>query len=285
MRKKHAYLVLAHQDFRMLDRLMSLLDDERNDIYIHVDRKVSVIPQIKVQYSKLFFLNNRIDARWGDYSLVEAELALFETSYKSGDYSYYHLVSGVDLPIKSQDYIHSFCEKNNGKEFIGFANNVSVDELKWRTQHYFIFPRNFKSKNFVIRAIRATFVKLQDILSYKRSVEQIKKGAQWCTISCDFVDYILQNKRKIYELFHHTYCPDEMFIQTLCWNSDFRSRVFDMSDEFSGCRRFIKWDNGELQPLQARDMSEMHASDAWFARKFSSLDKSLMEAYDREFLK
>lgn len=284
MRKKHAYLVLAHQDFRMLDRLVSLLDDERNDIYIHVDRKVSVIPQIKVQYSKLFFLNNRIDARWGDYSLVEAELALFETSYKSGDYSYYHLVSGVDLPIKSQDYIHSFCEKNNGKEFIGFANNVSVAELKWRTQHYFIFSRNFKSKNHFIRVIRATFVKLQDILNYKRSLDQIKKGAQWCTITCDFVGYILQNKKKIYELFHHTYCPDELFIQTLCWNSDFRSRVFDLSEEFSGCRRFIKWDNGELKPLQARDISEMHASDAWFARKFSSLDKSLMDAYDREFI-
>lgn len=284
MYKKHAYLVLAHQDFTLLDKLISSIDDERNDIYIHIDKKNNVMPQAHTCYSNVRYVTNRIDARWGDYSLVEAELALFETSYKSGDYSYYHLVSGVDLPIKSQDYIHSFCENNNGKEFIGFANNVSADELKWRTQHYFIFSRNFKSKNLFIRVLRAMFVKLQDIFRYKRFSGQIKKGSQWCTISCDFVDYILQNKKKIYELFHNTYCPDEMFIQTLCWNSDFRNKVFDLADEFSGCRRFIKWDSGELKPLQVSDIFEMRASDAWFARKFSSSDKMLMEAYDREFM-
>ena len=85
-------------------------------------------------------------------------------------------------------------------------------------------------------------------------------------------------------MFHHTYCPDEMFIQTLCWNSDFRNRIFDMSDEFSGCRRFIKWNNGELKPISVDDIPAMLESEAWFARKFSSLDSSLMEAYDREFV-
>lgn len=281
---KHAYLIIAHNDFNLLRHLVKSIDDKRNDIFIHIDKKNEDIPSIVTEKSNLYFLNNRIDARWGDYSLVEAELALFEASYESGDYSYYHLVSGVDLPIKSQDYIHSFCENNNGKEFIGFANNVSADELEWRTQHYFIFSRNFKSKNLFIRVLRAIFVKLQDIFRYKRFSGQIKKGSQWCTISCDFVDYILQNKKKIYELFHNTYCPDEMFIQTLCWNSDFRNKVFDLADEFSGCRRFIKWDSGELKPLQVSDIFEMRASDAWFARKFSSSDKMLMEAYDREFM-
>lgn len=283
MHKKHAYLVLAHQDFKLLDKLVRSLDDERNDIYIHIDQKINVMPRVHTFYSKVLFVTNRVDANWGDYSLVEAELALFESSHKCGDYSYYHLLSGVDLPIKSQDYIHSFCENNNGKEFIGFANNASVNELKWRTQHYFVFCRNFKSKNLFIRGIRAMLIKLQDLLRYKRSSEQIKKGSQWCTVSCDFVDYILQNKRRIYELFHHTYCPDELFIQTLCWNSDFRNRVYDLSDEFSGCRRFIKWENGELKPLTVNDMPEMRDSSSWFARKFTSLDKSLMDAYDREF--
>lgn len=281
---RHAYLILAHNDLCLLNHLVKSIDDRRNDIYVHIDKKVENIPFIHTEHSKIVFLKDRIDGRWGDYSLVEAELALFEISRNSGDYSYYHLVSGADLPIKSQDYIHSFCENNKGKEFIGFANNASEGELKWRTQHFFIFSRRFKTKNFFVRGFRAAIVKLQDVLGYNRSSEQIKKGSQWCTISSDLVDYILQNRRRIYELFHHTYCPDEMFIQTLCWNSDFRNRVYDLSEEFSGCRRFIKWENGELKPICIDDMPAMLKSEAWFARKFSSSDHSLMDAYDKEFV-
>ena len=38
--KKHAYLILAHNNFYCLERLLKLLDDERNDIFLHVDKKV-----------------------------------------------------------------------------------------------------------------------------------------------------------------------------------------------------------------------------------------------------
>lgn len=38
--KKHAYLIIAHNDFEILENLIILLDDMRNDIYIHIDVKV-----------------------------------------------------------------------------------------------------------------------------------------------------------------------------------------------------------------------------------------------------
>ena len=38
--KKHAYLIMAHNNFYVLNKLILLLDDERNDIYIHIDKKV-----------------------------------------------------------------------------------------------------------------------------------------------------------------------------------------------------------------------------------------------------
>ena len=34
---KHAYLILAHNEFVILERLIQAIDDERNDIYIHFD--------------------------------------------------------------------------------------------------------------------------------------------------------------------------------------------------------------------------------------------------------
>jgi hypothetical protein len=43
----------------------------------------------------------------GAYSQVRCELELLEAAVK--DYhDYYHLLSGADLPIKSQDQIHKF---------------------------------------------------------------------------------------------------------------------------------------------------------------------------------
>lgn len=37
--KKHAYLIVAHNEFELLKLLIASLDDERNDIYVMVDAK------------------------------------------------------------------------------------------------------------------------------------------------------------------------------------------------------------------------------------------------------
>ena len=36
---KHAILIMAHNQFDILEKLLIMLDHERNDIYIHIDRK------------------------------------------------------------------------------------------------------------------------------------------------------------------------------------------------------------------------------------------------------
>lgn len=38
--EKHAYLIMAHGNFRILRCLLELIDDFRNDIFIHIDAKV-----------------------------------------------------------------------------------------------------------------------------------------------------------------------------------------------------------------------------------------------------
>ena len=35
--KKHAYLIMAHNNWKILEKLLNLLDDKRNDIYFHID--------------------------------------------------------------------------------------------------------------------------------------------------------------------------------------------------------------------------------------------------------
>lgn len=276
MMNKHAYLIIAHTDIVQLQCLVHLLDDERNDIYIHIDKKARFDGEnICTQHSRLTILPNRVDVRWGDYSMIEAELLLFETASSFAQYAYYHLLSGADLPIKSQDYIHEYCDKHQGVEFIGFAQNVSSSELQWRTQNYFLFSKDFQSKSLWKRGVRIAFVWLQRMIRYKRIRCEVKKGSQWCSVTNGFVQYLLLHKKYIQKYFKYTYCPDELFIQTLCWNSSFRGRIYNITDEFEGCKRYIKWRNGELLPIVESDVKAMMDSDKWFARKFCSENANL----------
>ena len=49
---------------------------------------------------------DRVPVNWGG-SQIRAELSLLKCAVKK-KYDYYHLVSGADLPIKTQDEIHQF---------------------------------------------------------------------------------------------------------------------------------------------------------------------------------
>ena len=276
---KHAYLIIAHTDYKLLQQLVKQLDDIRNDIYIHIDRKANFDGE-KIQTFKagLNILPQRLDARWGDFSLIEVEWLLFETAFNRGGYAYYHLLSGVDLPIKTQDYIHQYCEQHAGTEFIGFAQQASPQELHWRSQHYFLYVKYFHFSSLWKRSVRAAFIRLQDLVGYHRSTWEIKKGAQWCSVTQDFVRYLLVHRAEMYKAFQRTYCPDELVIQTLCWNSPFREKVNTILDEFDGCKRYIPWVKGELLPITIEDVESMLQSDKWFARKFSSQQPEVIDA-------
>ena len=36
---KHAYCIMAHNNWEQLQLLVSAIDDSRNDIYLHIDKK------------------------------------------------------------------------------------------------------------------------------------------------------------------------------------------------------------------------------------------------------
>ena len=38
---KHAFLIIAHNEYPVLEVLLSMLDDERNDIYLHIDKRAT----------------------------------------------------------------------------------------------------------------------------------------------------------------------------------------------------------------------------------------------------
>jgi len=275
---KHAYLILAHHEFGLLQTLIDCLDDARNDIYVHLDKKVKVLPELHIEKANLVVINQRVDIRWADYSMVEAEFALFKEAQKNGPYAYYHLLSGVDLPLKSQDYIHRFFEDNQGKEFVGYTLTEMTPEISRRMQRWHIFPKHFSRKRNLYSAFRSAFLRCQELLGIKRNRETVfTKGSQWVSITEEMVKYFLSQEAWAQKTFTHTFVPDECVMQTLCWNSPFREKLFSTASDGEGCMRCIGWKDDELIDWCAADYETLAASQALFARKFNSSDLSFIQ--------
>ena len=283
MKIKHAYLIIAHTDFNLLNMLLQAIDDERNDIFIHIDKKVSCLPQLYNTRANVFVLSDRVDVRWGDYSQILTELKLYDYAFsiqaKLGVcYQYYHLLSGVDLPIKTQDYIHEFCKKHQGKIFLGFYQGDCSLELLRKVGVYHLCPRHF-DKNMPLsplKIIREIFSRLQlRVGIFLRNTDvHLVKGPNWCSITNEFVSYLLEHRDDIKRRYRYSCCGDEIYKQTLCWNSKFKNKVYDLCDEAKGSMRFINWkcfgSYSILTPFDIDDYVLLKESSALFARKFSN---------------
>lgn len=275
---KHAYLILAHHEFDLLRTLIRCLDDPRNDIYVHIDRKAGALPELHAERSALRILGRRIDVRWGDYSVVEAEFALFEAARKNGPYAYYHLLSGADLPLKRQDDIHRFFEANAGMEFIGYTLTEMTPELVRKVQRWHLFPKDFRNRSQVKRIVRALWIRCQELAGWKRNRQiDFKKGSQWVSVTEAMADRFLAQRDWARKVFRNTFCADEIVFQTLCWNSPLRSRLYDTRDDGRGCMRAIGWRDHVLIDWSAGDYETLAASPALFARKFNNTDPAFIE--------
>lgn len=269
---------MAHNEWELLRTLVACLDDERNDIYVHIDRKVKAMPELKVERAGLSVLDERVDVRWGDLSVVEAEYALFEAAVGNGPYAYYHLLSGVDLPLKGQDDIHDFFDKNQGIEFIGYTLTEINPEITRKVQRWHLFPRLFKSSNPAIKAARTGFLRAQEALGIKRNRSvDFKKGSQWVSVTDDMARLFVSRKEWVEKIFSHTFCSDEMVFQTLCWNSPLKDNIYRTDNDGKGCARAIGWRDGCLYDWEMKDLDELRRSDAMFARKFNSRDWKFIE--------
>lgn len=279
--KKHAYLIMAHQDFRLLCKLVSKLDDSRNDIYIHVDKRATDFDpdQIRTNAARVYFVK-RMKVNWGAYSQVRCELDLMRHAYDKGPYVYYHLLSGQDLPLKSQEDIHEFFSKNQGKEFLRATDICNMDKAIWdRIDYYWPLQEKIGRNKGKLVAI---FSKIQEMLfcfQKKLKIHRIErvqgtyfKGANWFSITEDLVEYVLRQESQIEKLFRFTHCADEFFLQTVAMNSPLKENI---ENEYL---REIDWKRGSPYTFRTEDFSMLKNSPALFARKFNSaIDEHIID--------
>lgn len=280
--KKHAYLIMAHEDFSILEKLIEAIDDKRNDIYIHIDKKVktdekNIFNALKYK-SKIYFID-RMKVNWGGFSQIECELTLLKAAVQNS-YSYYHLLSGADFPLKDQNEIHEFFEINSGKEFVHFDGENLEENYLFRLKYYHFFQENnFFAKNRFSGKLRQLTNKYsiyaQKIIGVDRlrskSVKYMK-GANWFSITDEFARYVISKEDWIMHTFKNTLCCDEVFLQTILYNSRFKNNLYlnDFNNNYLSIMRCIDWERGNPYTWKVEDTDTLINSPFLFARKFSS---------------
>lgn len=73
---KHAFCIMTHGKWGQLQTLISCIDDERNDIYLHIDAKsynaFLKAGKLKIRKARLYFVDKPISVAWSDVSLSDA---------------------------------------------------------------------------------------------------------------------------------------------------------------------------------------------------------------------
>ncbi len=281
--EKHAYLIMAHNNLYVLEKLLKLLDYEKNDIFLHVDKKCKEFKarefKNKLKKSNLYIVKRRT-IEWASPSQMMCEIELLEQATTQYKYSYYHLLSGSDMPLKSQKNIHSFFEKNKNKEFLNYCDKFD----NTRTSCINLFNnigRKHSKINSVKYKLRTEFIKLQLRLNYnhmRKYKMEIKKGANWFSITDNLARYIVDNKNRIRKMFRYSICPDEHFLQTFLWDSKYRKNLYKPKIMCTPNLRYIDWNRGQPYVFKKEDYNLLINCNELFARKFDiNTDKEIID--------
>ncbi|MHA6647232.1 beta-1,6-N-acetylglucosaminyltransferase [Aerococcus urinae] len=283
--RKHAYLIIAHKNDVTLQTLLSLLDDPRNDIYIHMDKKnINFKQNYEAKYSKIIYID-RISVMWGGYSQIEAEMKLFEAAVNSGvDYTFCHLVSGQDLPIKSMEEVYSFFEKNAGKIFLEFQSEYFCF---YERVKYFYFFQDLFGKKKITSILNKISIDIQKVIGVDRSKNMdYQKGSNWGSFPLEFLSYLLKNKELIKKQFKYTLCADEIYKQTMLIHSPYVKDLYykQFDNNPIAIKRYIDWDRGNPYVFRNGDFNNLIKSPYLFARKFDcTVDSDIINKIYKTF--
>ena len=283
--KKHAYLIMAHTQPELLKKLLERLDDERNDIYLHIDSKAKDYPISDVaavlKKSKCI-VTERTDVKWGSYSQIHCEMVLLKEAVKT-EHSYYHLLSGMDLPIKSQDEIHKFFDEHAGLEFVDEDLPEINQSALSRVKYFHTFYGKAGSMEDILGAVETKLQRLMGVNRLKKEKNVIfQKGRNWFSITHGLAKLVVEKEEWIRRIFAKTVCGDEVFLQTVARNSEYAEKICNPNTmpEIPDTR-LIDWTRGSNNnPYVFReiDLEELKNSRALFARKFDlNIDKKIVE--------
>lgn len=271
-----AYCIQCHKNTNILREFIRILSD-RNDIYMHVDKK-SNLEEFKEYRNKVIFVEDRVNVIWADVSQIKSTINTLKL-IDGQKYDYVFLVSGDCLPIKSDNDIKEFLKVNKGKEFIGIEKSFNRLAIENRLKYKYpsIYYKKDKTKLDKLYILIRDKLKLNKKNEYFSQLPNLYKGCNWFGITGEACSYILEyiEKNKNYlKAFDHSIYGDEVFFQTIIMNSKYKENIYNYDleeDDNKMALRYIDWKTGPDFPriLNEEDFEKMKKSKCIIGRKFN----------------
>lgn len=277
-----AYLILAHDSPRHLGRLIRAISSKSSSIFLHVDAR-SEMRLAEGDLSSVKLTRERVPVYWGDYSQVDATLALLRTAMTDArEFDYFVLLSGSHYPLRDAADIERFFERNAGAEFISAAPmGAPHSKPLSRLDIYRARPTDPLAIRAAVGLSRICHCPprrdhrayLGDIVPYG--------GCTWWALSkaaCAHINDFSENETRIVNFFKHTRCPDESFFHTIIANSPYKSQI-------QSSLTYCDWSMGGASPEFITEKHlEIFRSErrtSLFARKFNDLAETVVAEIDR----
>lgn len=287
--KKHAYLIIAHHHFDMLKRLIAVLDSEHADFYIHINKSVKNLNEEDIRSAvrksgiQIF---RKYKITWGADTQIRCELFLMEQAAK-GRYDYYHLLSGVDIPLKTGAEIECFFETQE-KNFLEVKQERDLTGTLDRVRYYYplqpYIGRQKTDRGLVyalLDQINYESLKIQRAIGVDRTKQApfaYCRGGNWFSITHELLTHALAQKKLIERYFYSSMNADELFLQCIAMASPLRDTIVGRN------LRLVDWnrtEHGGCSPhtFTMEDWDMLTGSEELFARKFDpDIDREVIDA-------
>jgi hypothetical protein len=275
----HAFLVLAHEDEAMLDRLVRRISP-LGQIYVHVDARTD-ISEWQLDGLSCTFLAQRVPSYWGDWSLVEATTLLLEDALTDRSIERFTLISGTHYPIIANGEIEKRAREGGNLVASRSAPNMpdgSRPEVDYLRRFYRSKKPNgpwSRLKNGLMNRV----VFFHRPLEWRAVTPEtgMRAGGMFWSIDREFAEYCVMQIRAsgpLINYFKKIVCPDEKVFATLY--GQFAREITMESTTYA------KWAGGAHPIGVTRDDIEraLAVNQFWFARKFHSSDSEILDWLD-----
>lgn len=270
-----AFIILAHENPGSVISLAETLLRDGSHVVLHYDK--SAPARDVLEFSGLlsssqgrFTLANRVDVRWGEWSIVRATLNSIERLSAAGaSFDYVTLISGSCSISKPLQLLDTFLEKNRGLEFIESHDSENYrwvadgNQLeRWEFFKCFNWKESPRLFNLCNRLQAGLGIRRKHPLEASPRI-----GSQWWTLTWATLMAVLElsRHRAVERYYRRTWIPDEHFFQTLVHHvvadkscvSNYNLMQYGFDDW--GNPRYFYDDN----------YCELVASNRFFARKLS----------------
>lgn len=274
---KIAYFISVHGFPREFKRLFKAIYHPENHYLIHIDQKVDIDIEKDVKafledYSSAYFLKSECIEKEG-YSIVQSQLnGMRHLLKRCLKWDFFINISGQDFPLKSNNFILDFLNKNIDKNYMGITNQVrDRPNTMNRIENYFqetdISFSGIPYKRFFMKGV----------------IPHI--GGQWMILTrtcCEFICYSPEVK-KFEDFYRNTLNADKSFFQSVLMNTSFKEII--VNDD----KRAIIWiadGDVKLKPktLTGSDIDFLMQGDNLFGRKFDENVDGLVLDFLEEYI-